>query len=70
MAPHSRRRPAAPDPAELPDANGRRLGRFPAWWHQVPAVELEAAHNRARQLVEGGPAAVQWPTWQEILGER
>lgn len=45
---------------ELLDPCGRQRCRFPAWWADTPAEELDAAHRRAKALRERGYGAVIW----------
>jgi hypothetical protein len=62
MARRTRQRESAPI-----DPGGPQRCRLPEWWSDVSPEELQASHDRARELIEGGWASV---TWEEICGRR
>jgi len=41
--------------------------RLPEWWSDVTPEALQASHDRARELIEGGWASV---SWDDLLGRR
>ena len=49
-----RRRQPRRTPDQLPDAQGRVCGRFPAWWADVAPVELQRSQAAAQLLVTRG----------------
>ena len=63
MAPASRRRPSRKQVVldqGLEQRDGITYPTLMATWAVVDPVELEAAHRRAQQLLNGGWGAVRW----------
>ena len=51
----------------LPAPGERQLARLPDWWQSTDQAELERAHCRGGQLIEGGVGSL---SWDELTGQR
>ena len=58
-----RRKRKAEVAEDLPNPRERQLCRLPLWWETADQIELERAHARARQLVNGEPIS-----WDDLIG--
>ena len=63
--PAKRRKRKAEVVEDLPNPGERQLCRLPDWWGAADPVELEKAHERARQLIAGEPIS-----WNELIGRQ
>lgn len=61
----ARRRPAA-DQSPVEPGHWQR-GREQDWWKHVDQQQLQAAHDRAAQLVASGHGSI---TWEDVWGRR
>ena len=62
-----RRRKRKPVEDDLPNPGERQRCRLPDWWATTDPDDLKRAHDRAKQLIQGGYGAVDWIDWGKPL---
>ncbi len=50
---------------DLPNPGERQRCRMPDWWESTDQTELQKAHARGRQLINGEPIS-----WDELTGRQ
>ena len=61
------RRHKPPQEKEEGDLKGRFRCRYPSWWDTTDKAELHKAHERGKQLIDGGYGAVDW---EDLFGSK